>query len=248
MLTVGQIPYLNCEPFYAHLTGVTLIPLTPRALGRAMSEGTVDAGPLPLADCVRLEEKITRLPFGVATRRAAQSVFLLSRRPMAQLDGALIGVTDETSTSIQLLRLLLALKYTVEPRAFVKLHEESDAVLLIGDKALKALKSRPPYPHIIDLGAEWVEWTGLPCVFACWAIRSALPKEARETLKESVSAALESGMAGLDGIAARRRDTGLTEAEVVGYLKGFVYRFGPEEEKAVAEFRRLLRLLHDSRC
>lgn len=243
MLRVGQIPYLNCEPFYAHLTGVTLTPLTPRALGAAMAEGTIDAGPCPLADCLRLEEKITRLPFGIATRGPAQSVFLLSNRPMAELNGALIGTTDETSTSIQLLRLLLTLKYEVTPRAFVGLDTLADATLLIGDQALKALKTGARYPHRIDLGTEWVEWTGLPCVFACWAIRSVLPESARAALRETVSTALERGMASLQEIAARRRDTGLTEAEVINYLNSFVFRFGPEEEKAIAEFRRLLRFL-----
>lgn len=247
-MKIGKIPYLNCEPFYAHMTGAALTPLTPRALGRAMADGSIDAGPLPLADCLRLEEKVTRLPFGIATLGPAQSVFLLSKRPMAELGGALIGVTDETSNSIQLLRLLLALKYDVTPRAYVGLDEEADTILLIGDPALRALKSGTPYPHRIDLGSEWVEWTGLPCVFACWAVSSELPESEKRALGEMISNALGEAMGRLDEIAASRSDTGLTEAEVVAYLRGFIYRLGPEEEKGVAEFKKLLRFLGDSRC
>ena len=32
MLRIGRIPYLNCEPFFTHLTGVKLVSYTPRAL------------------------------------------------------------------------------------------------------------------------------------------------------------------------------------------------------------------------
>ncbi|MEO0588745.1 MAG: MqnA/MqnD/SBP family protein, partial [Planctomycetota bacterium] len=28
------------------------------------------------------------------------------------------------------------------------------------------------YPHQLDLGAAWQQWTGLPFVFACWAGRA----------------------------------------------------------------------------
>ena len=47
-----------------------------------------------------------------------------------ELGGAVIGITPETSTSVQLLRVLLALKYEVTPRAWVGVDDPSDAVLL----------------------------------------------------------------------------------------------------------------------
>jgi predicted solute-binding protein len=73
MLRIGRIPYLNCEPFFTHLTGVELVSHTPRALGQAMAEGGLDAAPLSLVDALRLEAMLVPLPFGIATPGPARS-------------------------------------------------------------------------------------------------------------------------------------------------------------------------------
>lgn len=248
MLRVGRIPYVNCEPFFAHFSGFELTPLSPRALGQAVARGAIDAGPLSLVDFLSLDGILASLPYGIATAGPARSVLLFSNRPISELGGAVIGVTDETSTSIQILKLLLALKYEVVPRHWVGPDAPCDAVLLIGDQAIRALKSGPRFPHVMDLGSEWVRWTGLPCVFARWGVRASVPETERLALERALDEALDRGLAGLAGIAARRRDTGFAEDEVIQYLRGFTYRLGAEEEKAIAEFNRLRELLEDERC
>lgn len=248
MLRIGHIPYLNCEPFFAHLSGFEQHRMTPRALGQAMADGTLDAGPLSLADFLRLDSALIPLPFGIATSGPARSVLLFSDRPLPELGGAVIGVTSETATSVEILRLLLTLKYAAVPRAWVGPDEACDAMLLIGDGAIRALASGSRFTHVADLGSEWVGWTGLPCVFARWGVSASVPEEDRLALARTLGAALEQGLANLSGIAARRRDTGFTEAEVVAYLKGFSYRLGAVEEKAIAEFSRLRGFLEDRRC
>src|SRR3990172_7806227 len=160
MLRVGRIPYLNCEPFFSHLRGVDLVPLNPRALGQAMAAGAPDAGPLSLVDFLSLEGNVAPLPCGIATSGPARSVLLFSDRPLSELGGAVIGVTEETSTSVQILKLLLSLKYEVIPRHWVGPDNPCDAVLLIGDRAIRALKLGPPFSHVTDLGSEWGRWTG----------------------------------------------------------------------------------------
>lgn len=248
MVRIGKIPYLNCEPFFAHLAGFELRELTPRQLGRAVVEGSVDAGPLSLVDFLNLGSAVAGLPFVIATPGPAQSVLLFSDRPLARLGGATIGVTNETSTSIQLLKLLLALKYEVVPRAWVDAEGPCDAVLLIGDRAIRALKSDLRLAHVVDLGSEWVQWTGLPCVFARWGVQTSVPKAEQLALSHALDEALDRGLATLPEIARQRRDTGFTEAEVVAYLSGFTYRLGAEEEKAIVEFIRLRGFLEDERC
>lgn len=242
-LKIGRISYLNVEPFFHAFPWPLADALPPRALGEAVAEGRLDAGPLALADCIRLGGTLSLLPYGIASRERARSVFLFSSRAMTELGGARIAVTGETSTSVRLLRMLLAFRDEVEPAAWVGLDEPADALLLIGDAALRA--HRGPWPHRLcfDLGREWTRWTGLPCVFAAWAIRTDAGAEARRTLAAALGDALETGLRSLDAIARARRDVGLSEAEVVAYLRAFTYRFGPEEEKAIAEFRRLLGLL-----
>lgn len=239
MLRIGQIPYLNCEPYFTHLTGVELIPLTPRALGQAMAAGALDAAPLSLMDALRLEDRLAPLPFGIASAGPVRSVLLFSDRAPSELEGAVIGVTDETATSVELLRVLLALRHGVEPRAWVGPEAPADAVLLIGDKAIREAKTGRPWKHVLDIAGDWHEWTGLPCVFARWCIRAAVPAGERLGFEQALGAALDRGMASLGAIAARRGETGFDADEVAAYLGNFIYRFGPDEDRAIAHFRRL---------
>ena len=239
-MRVGRIPYLNSEPFYFALQGHELVPLPPRPLGQAMEAGRIDAGPLSLVDFFRLERTLRALPLGIATNGPARSVILFSARPPKELDGAVVGVTDEASTSVEILRLLLTAKYGVTPRAWVDAAAPSDAVLLIGDQALRALHGDHPAPHRIDVGTEWVQWTGLPCVFARWGVRASLGAPATAALAEALEASIGRALASLPRIAGARRDVGLDETGVHRYLGGFTYRLGHDEERAITELRRRL--------
>lgn len=244
MLRVGRIPYLNCEPFYHALDHPTVIDLPPRAMGEAARRGEIDAAPLSLVDGWELADAFLPLGFGIAVRREARSVLLFSRRPLARLDGSTIAVTPETSTSVLLLRVLLALRYGVTPRAWVGLEDEAEARLLIGDGALRA---RDPleatHPHRIDLALEWHAWTGLPFVFARWVVRRTCPPGEVGAFAGALGGAVDRGLASLREIGERRRELGLTPEEVAEYLRGFAYRLGPREDEAEAEFRRCLEKL-----
>ncbi len=242
-LRVGRISYLNVEPFFHAFPWPLAASMPPRALGEAVAAGRVDAGPLALADCLRLDAELLRLPYGIAGPLRGQSVLLFSDRPMAALGGRRIAVTAETATSVRLLRILLAFRDDVPAPTLVPVDQPADAVLLIGDAALRARRGAWPRALCYDLGEEWTAWTGLPTVFATWGVRRDVARGARAALETALETALDAGLASLPAIAARRLDVGLSEPEVVAYLAEFRYRLGSEEEKAAAEFRRLLALL-----
>lgn len=248
MLRVGRIPYLNCEPFFHRLQGVELVDLIPRRLGEAMAARELDAGPLSLMDYLRLETQLTSLPYGIGCPTDARSVLVFSERPFWELGGARIGITGETSTSVELLRVLLTLRYEVEPAAWVEAEEPSDAVLLIGDQAIRRVTGGPPARYVTDLGLDWREWTGLPFVFARWAVASRVPAGERRAFERALEAALDRGLDALPAIAGGRRDLGWTEAQVESYLRNFAFRLGPDEEKGAAEFIRLRSLIGPLPC
>ncbi|MGH7359496.1 MAG: MqnA/MqnD/SBP family protein, partial [Candidatus Rokuibacteriota bacterium] len=182
MLRIGRISYLNVEPFFHAFPWPIAESLPPRALGEAMVAGRIDAGPLALADCLRLEQTVARLPFGIVGPRRSQSVLLFADRPMSELGGRRIAITGETSTSVRLLRILLAFQHEVPPPILVGLDEAADATLLLGDTALRARQGRWPRPLCVDLGEEWTNWTGHPMVFAAWGVRLDAPAPARREL------------------------------------------------------------------
>src|SRR5207302_1786202 len=135
-------------------------------------------------------------------------------RPPKELDGAVVGVTDETSTSVEILRLLLATKYAVAPQAWVDAASPSDAVLLIGDQALRALHGGHPAPYRIDVGTEWVEWTGLPCVFARWGVRASLGAPAAAELADGLHLLTAAPLLELGALAHAARFRRLPEPTV----------------------------------
>ncbi len=295
-MRIAKIPYLNSQPFYGALGGdvaarstalrafdVEMIEMAPAQLGDLAREGRVDAGLIPVADYFALSartagaryERLT--DFGIAVRGRVESVLLLSEKPLAKLAGARIGVTEESATSVRLLRLLLEVAHGVMPAAYVRgARENVDASLLIGDEALAATAMSAPAPFVYDLAEEWETWQSLPFVFAVWVVRSGLDAAVTSRFAALLDASLDGGAhddaraeesvthaaANVRSATAARpscadervvariaaeyargpeRQRALGDAaRLAAYLRRFTYRLGPDEERALALFRRLL--------
>ena len=255
-LRAGRIPYLNSAPFFHGLAlGAhdELIDCVPRELGERAAAGEITAGLLPLADVFRLQEMFERVGrFGIAVRGRARSVTLFSRKPIRQLDGCAIAVTEETSTSAVLLRLLLEQRYHVQPKEYMRVsHSEAarpgssegragDALLLIGDEALRFQQTNTRYPFEIDVAFEWWLWQHLPCVFAVWAIRKDAAPEDKARLERGLARALAVNAGELATLAQERSASlGVPAADLKIYLSNFIYRLGPSEDAAIQQFQRL---------
>jgi chorismate dehydratase len=170
-------------------------------------------------------------------------VLLFSRRPANALGEAMISVTPETSTSIRLLKLLLQVRRGLANVRFVRGLEpaQADGLLLIGDQAMRT-RNRPPdgFVHTLDLGADWLEWTGLPFVYAAWVVRTSLDPALKAELRAFLEASLAAGLASLPEIARQETGPGWSAAEMEGYLRRFHYRFGPEDLQGLDRFAALL--------
>jgi len=243
----ARIPYANAAPFYA-LWGeapFAVRNLVPRELGREAEAGVVDLGLMATADFLRLRDRFELLApaMGVAARGPVQSVLLFSRRPAAALENALISVTPETSTSIRLLRLLLDVRRGLKGIRYVRGLEpaQADALLVIGDHAMKLRNKRPEgFTQALDLGADWLEWTGQSFVYAVWAVRAALAPGIKTELGQFLESSLAAGLADLSAIARQQKDPGWTAAEMEAYLRRFHYRLGPEDLAGMGRFAELL--------
>ncbi|MCZ6891679.1 MAG: menaquinone biosynthesis protein [Chloroflexi bacterium] len=246
-LRVGLMPYLNSEVFYYDFesAGMELVPMVPSEMGQAADRGELDAGPIPLVDCFRLEDRFEYANgFCIATVERAWSILLYCRRPIGELSGASIAVTGETSTSAQLLRVLLTHRFEVRPREYVTLEQPHDAYLLIGDNALRRKGGDPSYPFLYDLGQVWYDWTGLPFVFARWIVRKTVASDIWRRLRDQLETSIQAGLANVEAIADKRHaDLGLSRQEVMEYVRSFRYVAGEEETEAMGRFRHLLEAL-----
>jgi len=244
----ARIPYANAAPFYALWADAPFAVrnLVPRELGREAESGSVDLGLMAVGDFLRLRDRFELIdpPMGVAARGPVHSVLLFSRRPPAALGGALISVTPETSTSIRLLRLLLDVRLGLKGVRYVRGLEpaQADGLLMIGDRAMRT-RNQPPegFTHTLDLGASWLEWTGLSFVYAVWAVRRALELAIRGELASFLGSSLAAGLTDLTAVARQQTEPGWTVPEMEAYLRRFHYRLGPEDLAGLDRFEVLLR-------
>jgi chorismate dehydratase len=239
-IRVGRVPYLHAEPFYFDMArrGIELYEMVPSTLVASAEQGEIDAGPIPLVDSFRLADHFQPVAgFCVASVKRAGSVFLYSTRPIAALHGARIGLTDEASNAPRLLQVLLRLKYRVQPAAYVSLHDTHDALLLIGNQALRQRMGMPGFQYMYDLGEEWHAWTGLPCVFSRWMVHKGVDPKATALLQDTLYVGLEEGVNALYGLADPREDLLMLPRDIVTYIQGLRYYIGSAEQRAIDRFR-----------
>lgn len=142
-----------------------------------MAAGEADIGIIPSVELTRQELEV--IPgAGIACHGPVRSILLVSRVPAPEIRR--LAADSSSRTSVELARILLARRFGAEPEVVSHapdldpMLQIADAALIIGDPALRIdpeeLASRTAF-HVYDLGAEWVEMTGLPMVFAVWAGR-----------------------------------------------------------------------------
>jgi chorismate dehydratase len=181
---VGHIQFLNCLPIYwglmrsGALLGVDLHKDTPDRLNTALVAGDLDIGPISLLEYLRNRDDLLVLPdLAVGSDGPVLSVVVVSTRPLDQLDGGRVALGSTSRTGVLLARMLLESRgvnpeYFTCPPDLTEMLLEADAGVLIGDAALRARHEAPDRGLIVtDLGQAWRAWTGLPMVFAVWAVR-----------------------------------------------------------------------------
>jgi chorismate dehydratase len=219
----------------------------PRRLGELAAAGELDAALLASRDALALAPRFRPLEhrgigLGIACRGPVASVLLFSRLPVARLSGARIALSGESRTSRALLRVLLAERFALRGVEYVEAGEPADARLVIGDAALAARHAAHGL-RVLDLGAAWTAWTGLPFVYACWVVRRDVPRE----LAAVLAASLADSVAKREALAAEpflRLPPGVDRALALRYLARFAYLFGPAERAGLARFQQEL-LDHD---
>lgn len=234
----------------------------PTELNAALAGGEIDLTLISSIEFIRHRERYKALSdFSIATLGPVYSVMLFHRPQWRALQGARIAVTTQSSTSIEMLRVLLeadGLAAELVPTAgsLTEMLEAADAALLIGDAALKGAVShlapansgpsgRPvsgrsvldPALHVTDLGEAWYRLTRLPFTFAVWAaLDDRRPSEAL------VTAFRESRRAGLGHLAAvaavEAKKLGLAPGIVQRYLENFRYNLEAPDLDGLYEFAR----------
>jgi len=183
LLRIGQIIYTNTLPVYFYFDPkrfqdrIDFVQQVPAQLNAAMARGEIDVGPISSFSYAEHASEYLVLPgLSVSAKGKVGSIFLFSKRPIEQLDGARIALTNTSATSVNLLKIILSkfygltVEYETTPPDLTQMLQQSDAALLIGDDALRAIREDLPY-HVYDLGELWHRFTGYSMTFALWSVR-----------------------------------------------------------------------------
>jgi len=250
---LGRIGYLNVLPIY-HPLETGILPMDcevtsgpPAALNRLMDAGKLDVSASSSVEYARHADKYYLIPdIAIGSRGPVQSVLLLCRRPVEELDGETILVSAQTHTSAALLRVLQAKLWNIKTgfttdsaTDVLQTGARPEAILCIGDEALN-LRYHPDYPYRIDLGEAWRELTGLPFIFGVWIVQRDSWERNKEKVEQAASLLLEGKRWGVENIAdvcvMAAEESCLSVDEMCSYFDGLVYDLGPEEQEGMRAF------------
>jgi chorismate dehydratase len=187
-IKVGIVNYLNTKPL---IYGIQQSPVADRLLliedypanvARMLMEGTIDVGLVPVAVIPHLKEHHIITDYCIGCAGAVASVGIFSEVPVEKIEKLLLDY--QSRTSVALAKVLLKKYWKIEPelvdtsglagadyRASIK---GATAGVVIGDRALE---QRKVSTYMYDLGEAWIDFTGLPFVFAAWVSNKPLPPD-----------------------------------------------------------------------
>jgi chorismate dehydratase len=253
---VGHIQFLNCLPIYwglmrsGALLDVDLHKDTPDRLNSALVAGDLDIGPISLVEYLRHADELLLLSdIAVGSDGPVLSVNIVSTVPLADLDGRRVALGSTSRTGVLLAQMLLESRYGVHatyfrcPPDLTEMLLEADAAVVIGDVALRAVHEAPARGlTVTDLGQAWRDWTGLPMVFAVWAVRRDFAEAHPGLVKDVHQAFLRSRelcLAELDVVAAAAARWEPFDASTLAqYFRTLDFSMGPRQVEGVREFAR----------
>jgi chorismate dehydratase len=255
-LSIGHITYANCIPWFHYLreSGFdgTIVDGVPAELNSLLATGKIDICPSSSIEYAKHPNDYLLLPgHSISSIGPVGSVLLFSSIPLSALNGVPIAITGESATSVALLHILL--------KEFVRLDDvvcvvpdvpveevigRGEPALLIGDRALKMSGAGESAENIIDLGALWYHFTGLPFVFALWTVRreAAWQKDADVArFVEQLDASRSKAFATLEDVVhSAKEGVWMGEMRLLNYLQSFSYDLDPQHLEGLNCFYALL--------
>jgi chorismate dehydratase len=238
---VGAVNYLNTKPLICDLGRLApqakLILEVPSRLADMLADAQLEVALIPVIEYFRAGCYSIVPNIAIASRGPVLSVTLFSRVPWSSIRRVALDAGSRTSAALT--QILLGKRYGVSAEAVtLPLDREAedvdaDAVLLIGDRAMRACL--PGFAYAFDLGQEWFDWTGLPFVYAVWAAREGVDLRG---VDEALRRAKERGLDRTGPIAhAEAPRLGLDAGFCRRYLSNILhFDLGPREQAGLHHY------------
>jgi chorismate dehydratase len=229
-LRIGCVKYLNSRPLICTYDGPVVFE-HPSALARMLAARELDVALVPTFEVLRSPVYQLVDDAAIACDGPVYSVILAYRGDLRAIQS--VALDPASLTSAHLVQVLLAEFYHCRP-AFGAV---GDAQLIIGNQAIEFRMDEEAHEgwHIMDLGEEWKRQTGLPFVFAMWAMLEGISPAAAEALRKLKAAGIQQ----IQSLVAAET---FANAEIRRrYLTEYIrFGIGPAGKAAVQKYRELL--------
>lgn len=191
----------------------------------------IDVGLVPVAIIPKLKEHHIITNFCIGAETYVASVCLFSEVPIERVERVLLDY--QSRTSVALAKILLKHFWKLSPvfedakEDFRKEIKGTTAAVVIGDRAFEQRKQST---YIYDLASSWIEFTGLPFVFAAWVANKELPKKFIQQFNE----ANQVGLKNIDKVVAENPCTLYDLNEY--YTRNISYELTEEKRKGLEKF------------
>ena len=255
---LGIVNFINTSPIYIPwqemdpLDGWVVEEGPPTLLNNHLAQGKLDAGIVSSYAYGLNADRYYILPdLSISATGPVGSVILLSKVSIEELNEKLVLLTPQSATSVNLLHIILEDFFGMRPIfrtgnfKELSVNPVAQAYLAIGDEALR-LRSNRDNLFRSDLAKIWLDHTGLPFVFAVWAVREeswiAWPEKIR-LLHKRLSECYQKGLKELERISNLvAHKIPMTSSDCLEYLKGIELDLSEKKQQGLLHF---FRMLHD---
>jgi chorismate dehydratase len=190
-IKISAVSYTNTKPFLYGLERSALIKDIDLSLdipfdcAAKLISCQVDIGLIPVAAFPFVPNGNIVADYCIGSVGAVNSVFIFSNVPVHEIKTVLLDPQSRTSNNLA--KVLLKFFWKKEVTFTTELEARTDAKVLIGDRTFG---KKEEYLYAYDLGQEWMEFTGLPFLYAAWIANKTIP----EAFIADFNTALKSGL------------------------------------------------------
>jgi len=248
VIKLGSVSFMNAKPLtFALENGLVEhgfdIKLTPPSeLSLLLSRKEIDLGLIPVAEFIRRKSYSAVPGISISSYGKVDSVVLLSKGALPGIKRVAVDRRSQSSTA--LLRIILETFHNLSPVYLPRTAdggflEDVDAGMIIGDTGLEITYSPPAGYDVHDLGEIWTGETGLPFVYAVFAVNEGV--ELGRNL-DALYKSRDYGLGIIDKIAkTESARTGIDEGICYKYLTERIkYGLGEKEIEAISRYSEYL--------
>ncbi len=245
-IKISAVKYANTYPFIYGLTEsgfekkVILETDHPSDCAAKLITGKVDIGLIPVASLPLIKDFQIISDFCIGANGNVRTVLLLSNVPFEDVRSVYLDYRSRSSIN---LTKVLAKNFWKREFNWINTSKGFDflnigldeAVVLIGDQCFEFENS---YKNKIDLAGEWVNFTRLPFVFACWTANKLL----EQSFIDEFNDALRLGVNNINAVVEKFGKSGMITGIVLkNYLtQNIDFNFDDEKKKGLKLFLDLM--------